>query len=499
MLWPQWQRDMTLFENVHIADDPMTLVLLGLFVLLVGLPSILLGFWVISRPPFRVSSLRRLYLAWACVLAGASVWSLSRDPLLAAEEAGANNFIRLAFLLLGALVMLLVGARYRFFFIREVTSGLLGIFSVFALWGLASTLWSVSPLGTLYKSIEYITMLALFALVASSIMLTLKEPRQWLIALKGVFDWHWFLLFLLMVSVYVGVIVLPEYAILRDYRDQTGVLGFSIQGALPGLSANAVGTLGAIMGVVAVVRLLLMPRLRILWIALLLVSLLTMVLTQSRSPILAFLVAVVVVLVMSRRFGLLIASGALLGTASLAQYGQLMYEFMTRGQNEQNLTSLTGRVTRWQASFEAIREQPLVGYGANAGGRVVLESALGEVGVDVHNTFVEVLLDTGVVGLVLLVAGLVATWFWMFKVYPHATASPIGRLLWFESVGVLSVLSVRSMFAVTLVWSWYVLNLGVVLVFLSVMRRQIVRVRHAGAASAQLLPAARRRRSSIRG
>jgi O-antigen ligase len=117
----------------------------------------------------------------------------------------------------------------------------------------------------------------------------------------------------------------------------------------------------------------------------------------------------------------------------------------------------------------------------------------------VHNTFVEVLLDTGVVGLVLLVAGLVATWFWMFKVYPHATASPIGRLLWFESVGVLSVLSVRSMFAVTLVWSWYVLNLGVVLVFLSVMRRQIVRVRHAGAASAQLLPAARRRRSSIRG
>ena len=401
--------------------------------------------------------------------------------------------------MLGSLVILLVGAEYKFHFIREMSAGVLGIFSVFALWGMASTIWSVSPLGTLFKSIEYSVMLALFALVGSTIYLTFKEHRQRLIALKGVFDWHWFLMFLLMISVYAGVIVFPEYAILLGYRDQTGILGFSVQGALPGLSANAVGTVGAITGVVSVVRLQLVPRSRILWVALLLVSLLTMVLTQSRSPILAFMVAVIVVLVIGRRFGFLIVSGVLLGTALFARYGHLVYEFMMRGQNEQNLTSLTGRVARWQASFEALRDQPLIGYGANAGGRMVMESALGETGSDVHNTFVEVLLDTGVVGLIILVAGLAATWIWMFRIYSHATANPIGRLLWFESVGILSVLSVRSMFAVTLVWSWYVLNLGVILVFISVMRRQIVEVRHTGTSSAQPLPAARRRRSGVRG
>src|SRR5829696_4867556 len=101
---------MRMFEDLHITDDTTTLVLLGLYVLLVGLPSILLPLWKMSRPPLRVSSFRWLYLGWACVLAGASVWSLSREPLLAAEQAGANNFIRLAFLLLAALIILLVGA-----------------------------------------------------------------------------------------------------------------------------------------------------------------------------------------------------------------------------------------------------------------------------------------------------------------------------------------------------------------------------------------------------
>jgi O-antigen ligase len=413
---------------------------------------------------------------------------------------GANNFIRLGFLLLGALVILLLGARYRFVFVRELGAGILGIFFVFALWGLASAIWSVSPIGTLYKSSEYCTMLALFALAASLVSTTFATPRHQLLTLKSVFDWHWFLLFLLVMSVYVGVVVFPEYAILRSYRDQSGMLGFSLQGVLPGLSANAVGTLGAITGTVAFVRMLLKPGSRIFWTTLFLISLLTMVLTQSRSPILAFVVAVGAVLVVNRRLGLLALFGSLTGVALLTQqYIQpVVYEFMKRGQNEQNLTSLTGRVTYWQASFDAIREKPLSGYGANVGGRYVLDSALGEAVSTVHSTYVEVLLDTGAVGLVLLVAALVTTWFMMFRIRPHVMNDPIGNLLWLESLGVLTVLSVRSLFAVTLVWSWYVLNLGVVLVFISVARRQVVQARHAGAASSQLLSATRRRRSSIR-
>ena len=483
---------------MHITDDPTTIVLLGALGLLVGLPGILWVSWKVSRPPLGAGSFRWLYLAWASLLVGSSVWNLSRHTRLSVDEAGADNFVRLAFLSLGILVIVFVGARYRFAFVRELRAGVLGVFSLFALWGLASTVWSVSPASTLYKSSEYCAMLALFALSASLISTTFGNPRSRLLALKGVFDWNWLLVFLLIVSVYLGILIWPEYAILRGYRDEVGVLGFSIQGALPGLSANAVGTLGAVMGIVVLVRMLLNPGSRAVYAPVLVLSLLTMVLTQSRSPILAFLLAAVVVLVVNRRLGLLTMSGALLAVALLAQYGQLAYEFLRRGQSEQSLTTLTGRLQFWQASFEAIGEKPLAGWGANAGGRYVLQNVLGEDRSTVHSSWVEVLLDTGAVGLVLLLVGTIATWFWLFRVRPHAMGDPIGRLLWFESLGVLTVLCVRSVFSVTLVWSWYVIILGAVLVFVSVMRSQVARARPESAAIAQSLPATRRRRPSIR-
>jgi O-antigen ligase len=476
----------------------VTLVLLGSIILLVGLPSVLVVLWKVTRPPLGARTFRWVYLAWAALLAAASVWNLTRDVRLSADDAGADNFVRLAFLALGGLIILFVGAKYRFVFVKELAAGALGIFFVFALWGTASTLWSVSPAATVYKSSEYCAMLGLFALAASLILLSFGDPRSQLLALKGVFDWHWFLFFLLIISVYVGVLVWPEYAILRSYRDEMGMLGFSIQGALPGLSANAVGDVAAIIGVVAFVRILEKSTSTLFYVPILLVSLLTMVLTQSRTPILAFLIAIIVVLLISGRFVLMAIFGALLGTSLLTGYFQLAYTFMQRGQDEQGLTSFTGRLGWWEASLQALQENWVNGYGANVGGRYALESVLGEEVATVHSSWVEVLLDTGVAGLVLFLAALITTWYWLFRLRPNAMENSISRLLWYESLGVLTVLCVRSVFAVNLAWSFEVLTLGTVLVFIGVARRQVVQAHDAGAARAQPLPATRRRRPSIR-
>ena len=194
------------FRDLNVADDPLTLALLAASVLLIGLPCLFALVWRVTRPPFQVGSFRWLYLAWACVLAASSVWNLSRDVRLSADEAGADNFVRLGFLALGALVIFLIGAKYRFRFLGELVAGALGIFFVFALWGLLSTLWSVSPAGTFYKSSEYGVMLGLFALAASLVNVALFDPREQLAALKGIFDWNWVLIFLLLINVYLGVL-----------------------------------------------------------------------------------------------------------------------------------------------------------------------------------------------------------------------------------------------------------------------------------------------------
>jgi O-antigen ligase len=189
----------------------------------------------------------------------------------------------------------------------------------------------------------------------------------------------------------------------------------------------------------------------------------------------------------------------LLGAALFWQYG-LAYDFMRRGQSDENLANLTGRVGYWQVSLEALRERLPEGYGANVGGRHVLQDALaGKGATTTHSTWVEVLLDTGAVGFVLFAVGLIATWFWLFKFRSRAMGDPISRMLWFECLGVLAVMSVRSVFSVVMVWSFNVITFGVVLVFLSVMRRQAVEARHSGVSFAQPVPATRRRRSGIRG
>jgi len=347
-------------------------------------------------------------------------------------------------------------------------------------------------------------MLVLFALAVSLILRNTRSYQHRLLAVKSVFDWNWFLTFLLIVSVYVGIVVWPEYAILENYRDEVGVIGFSIQGALPGQSANLVGEIGAVMAIVALVRLLYLPKPGIfpalMYVFVFVVSVVTMILTQSRSPMLAFVVAFVVVLVVSRRFGWLALSVALVSTTLLlTNYAQVAYEFLRRGQNEKDIASLTGRVTYWDASFDALRESVLGGYGANAGGRYVLRAVLGDDQVStVHSVWVEVLLDTGVIGIILFAAAFVATWFWLLRLRSRAITAPIGRLLWFESLGVLTVMSVRSVFEVAMVWSSRVLTLGVVLIFLEVLRRHVVRRTYAGAPVTQPLPAARRRRPSVR-
>lgn len=478
---------------MHLADDPVTLVLLGSLILLVGLPCIYFVLWRATRPPARMADFRLLCLAWACLLAASSVWNLDRSVRLSVEEAGADNFVRLAFLAVAVLIISFVGIKYRYGFFAELSSGPLGVFLLFAFWGSASTLWSVAPASTLYKSLEYGVMVVVFALTAFLINLPRRDSQYKMFALKRVFDFNWFLLVVLIVVVYVEIPIWPEIALSKGYREEMAMIPFSLEGAIPAQDANAVGLLAAIVGIVALVRILLAPASRILYIPIFVICLLTMVLTQSRAPILAFLVAAAVVLVANRRFGLLAMSGLFLCAVLLTRYFQLVYEYMRRGQDTQQVLSLTERVTWWQASVEAVRESWLGGYGANAGGRYILKYALGEEGVStVHSQWIEVLVDTGVVGLILVSVGLLATSFWLFRLRSHAMGNPISRLLWFECLGVLTILSVISVFGVSFVWSSSVLIFGLVLVFINVARRQVVRGIYTSAPVAQPLPATRR-------
>lgn len=144
------------------------------------------------------------------------------------------------------------------------------------------------------------------------------------------------------------------------------------------------------------------------WAACLL-ALLTLFLTGARTQEVGFLLALFLyATVLSRkpamRWGMIGATClALLVGAALS--GK-MIEHISRGDNVQTIASLNGRTQVWEASLEAIRVQPVLGYGYSVGARNAIRDhwrAAHWLPPQAHNEFIEATLDGGIVALVLVV------------------------------------------------------------------------------------------------
>jgi O-antigen ligase len=143
------------------------------------------------------------------------------------------------------------------------------------------------------------------------------------------------------------------------------------------------------------------------WTACLL-ALLTIVLTGARTQQAGFLLALFLyAIVLSRkpaiRWGMIGAVGlALLVGVPL---GGTVMKYISRGQSAQTLASLDDRTRVWQASLEAIRVRPVLGYGYSVGARNAIRDHwkfAHWIPPHAHNEFIQATLDGGVVALALV-------------------------------------------------------------------------------------------------
>jgi hypothetical protein len=139
-----------------------------------------------------------------------------------------------------------------------------------------------------------------------------------------------------------------------------------------------------------------------------LVALLTIVLTGARAQQTGFLVALFLyAIVFSRRPAI---RWGIIGATALAlligvSFDSTVMKYVTRGQKAQTLTSLDDRTRVWEASFEAIRAQPVFGYGYSVGARNAIKDHWKFshwIPPHAHNEFIQATLDGGVVALVLV-------------------------------------------------------------------------------------------------
>lgn len=319
--------------------------------------------------------------------------------------------------------------------------GLIGLVVFFSMVNISSALWSVYPLWTLYKSVEYLTGVILVAMFCYSV----KTVRDF----KTLFDWTWFLVGLLVCTVWLGVLIWPESAV----NHGVGLIGIQIKGVLPAIASNGVGDLGAILGIVAFVRLIFKTRHARFYLLVFIVGMVTLILSQTRSSLVGFLLTIPLTLFLARRISfstLLIVS--LLGFF-FAGFMDLFFQFFLRGQTEGLFFSLSGRLYWWKHGLEQLKEQPVIGFGAYAGGRFVTLADLGaDIVSSLHSTWMEVLLGTGIVGFLFIFMAVLRTWVTLLKPIKGKGIEAYFDSLRVEAVGILTLLSVRSIFSVTFIW-----------------------------------------------
>jgi len=364
-----------------------------------------------------------------------------------------------------------------------LSSGILGILAVYPLLTLVSTVWSVRPSWTFYKSIEYLVELATIAAVVASVP-SVREYRKFA-------NLTWTLLGLLAASAWVGAILDPADGL--STGQNLGPLTLRLEGVMPSVDADTIGEICAILALVAVHRMLndLQGRRNRGWYATLLAaSLVTLVFSQTRAAMAALVIGLVLLLLLSRRVALAVGLGG--GTAvgaaialTFTNFGQTFSAFLLRGQSNQEVQGISGRMDVWQASFDAFLRRPLTGYGGFAGSRfVVLPAYSWQANASsALSTYVDSLLDLGVVGPLLLVVVLVGVAWFLFRATRGYHVRPSDSPLAVEMMIVLSVVVMRS-FVTSNIVSNTSLAFLTVIGFVEVARREEVIVRRGEASCA---------------
>ena len=326
---------------------------------------------------------------------------------------------------------------------KVLLKGSIGLLAGYAILGMVSTLWSVYPTWTLYKSTEYLIDIALIA----AIVIAAKDIYEF----KTLFDWTWLLIGLLAASAWLGLLIWPSNFAGRS----VGMIGLQLSGVLPAMETNKVGELGAILGIVALNRFLFTQDKKFYFV-LFFAAMLTLVFAQSRSPITGFLVAIPFMLFAAKKIGPVVLSVMLLfSLLLLTGIADTFWEFFQRGQDAKYFATLSGRTRMWELGWEVFKDSPLIGYGAYAGARFgVLSEVSKGVGQwsSILNTWLEVLLGVGVIGWILVAAAFIRTWFNLLRVALVSKSGSLTHILAIEAIGILALLSIRSIFTTTIIW-----------------------------------------------
>jgi O-antigen ligase len=152
------------------------------------------------------------------------------------------------------------------------------------------------------------------------------------------------------------------------------------------------------------------PSVRIMWGSLFAASLWALIIANGRTEIVAFLAAVAVILFAEkakRTVNILAASAGAILLGFRGFYSSFYLYFTRTGHLD---TSMSGRTLTWDDGFRLLWKSPWIGLGFQAD-RLFLE------GSHMHNAFLHVLAQAGLVGGGAILIGLATVWYYVIKYF----------------------------------------------------------------------------------
>lgn len=259
------------------------------------------------------------------------------------------------------------------------------IMLLFGLVAMASSLYSFDAIITLWKSIELLTVILAGFAIAGRIK-SIDDIQAALNILM-------LIMLFLITSAGLGALLTPHDAFVKLQLSSSIVL----RGTSPTINPNTLTQFAALLAVMLFTSRLnkVSEYKNISTLVLIGISIIIMLLGHSRTSIFSGILAVMMVLYFSRqRILLIIASGVgaigFLATDFLLQY-------ISRGQSTELFTSMSGRTNFWTEVWGYVVESPYIGYGYYAAQRELFYTS------SVDNSYLEVLLGLGFIGLFVFV------------------------------------------------------------------------------------------------
>lgn len=306
---------------------------------------------------------------------------------------------------------------------------------IYAVLGLLSTLQGEgNTYYSVYKAAELLVdTVFLFAAIVQ--ITSLKEAKK-------LCDLILLLFCLLLITEVIAAIVNPEAGF---YLYDKGAIGRLFSGAFPLMDPNGLGFLSATLVVASASRVLNTnePMSRQLYMLIMLFSLTTLILAQSRTSIFGMLAGLTSIFVLCKRWKEF-AIVSVITIVGFVLFSDYLITYIMRGQSVEMFQNVSGRAVMWDHVWNKFLQSPLLGTGLATAGFVMKIYAPGQTA-PVFNSYLECLLNSGIIGFAPWIVALMATFFLLLRGSIKANKNNPELSFNAEKIGIMVVLLARSM------------------------------------------------------